>query len=120
MHRKDLHITIACRYKVINHILVDYGSGINICPLSTLRQLKFDLEKLHQDQINVRAFDGVQRDTLGIVNLNIQMGPAEFSVEFQVLDNNTSCNLLLGRPFNHTVGVVPSTLHELMKFVWKE
>ena len=65
----------------------------------------------------MRAFDGVQRDTIGAVNLDIQVGPAEFNVEFQVLDINTSYNLLLGRPFIHMVGVVPSTFHELIKFV---
>jgi len=36
------------------------------------------------------------------------------------LDINTSYNLLLGRPFIHMAGVVPSTLHQLMKFVWKD
>ncbi|XP_049346831.1 uncharacterized protein LOC125811394 [Solanum verrucosum] len=120
MHNKALHVTIKCRDKVINHVLVDDGSGLNICPLSTLKQLKFDLGKVQQNQVNVRAFDGVQRDTIGAVNLGIQMGPAEFNVEFQVLDINTSYNLLLGRPFIRMAGAVPSTLHQLLKFVWKD
>jgi len=67
----------------------------------------------------VRVFDGVQRDTIGVVNLDIQMGHAEFNVEFQVLDINISYNLL-GRPVIHRAGAVPSTLHQLMKFVWKD
>ena len=78
-HNKALHITVICRDKVVNRVLVDYGSSLNICPLSTLRQLNFDLEKLEQIQVNVRVFDGVQRDTLGAVNLTLQRGPAEFS-----------------------------------------
>ncbi|KAK4714106.1 hypothetical protein R3W88_020013 [Solanum pinnatisectum] len=120
MHNKALHVTIICRDKIINHVLVDDGSGINIYPLSTLRQLKFDLGKLHQNQVSVKVFDGMQRNTVGAVNLYIQMGPAEFNVEFQVLDINTSYDLLLGRPFIHMVGAVPSTFHQLMKFVWKD
>ncbi|XP_015164081.1 uncharacterized protein [Solanum tuberosum] len=84
------------------------------------RITKLDLGKVHQNQVNVRAFYGVQRDMLGAVNLDIQMGPAEFNVKFQVLSINTSYNLLLGRPFIHMAGVVPSTLHQLMKFVWKD
>ena len=36
-----------------------------------------------------------------------------------MLDIDTSYNLLLGRPFIHTAGAVPSTLHQLMKLVWK-
>ncbi|XP_049358620.1 uncharacterized protein LOC125823271 [Solanum verrucosum] len=66
-----------------------------------INQLKFDLGKLHQNQVNVRAFDGVQIDTLGAVNLDIQVGPTDFNVEFEVLDINISYNLLLGRPFIH-------------------
>ena len=60
------------------------------CLLSALRQLRVDLGKLEQNQVNIRAFDGIQRDTLGAVNLIIQMGPAELSAQFQVLDIGTS------------------------------
>ena len=58
-HNKALHVTIICRERVINLVLVDDGSGLNIFPLSSLRQLRFDLRKLEQNQVNVRAFDGV-------------------------------------------------------------
>ena len=68
-HNKALHITVVCLEKVINRVLVDDGSSLNIFPLSTLRQLRFDLGKLEQNQVNVKDFDGVQRDTLGVVNL---------------------------------------------------
>ena len=118
-HNKALHVTVICRGKVVNRVLVRDGSGLNICPLSTLKQLRFDLGKLKQNQVNVRAFDGVQRDTLGAVNLTLQMGPTEFDAKFQVLDIDTSYNLLLGRPFIHMAGAVPSTLHQMMKLVWK-
>nr|XP_025885529.1 uncharacterized protein LOC104645638 [Solanum lycopersicum] len=118
-HNKTLHINVICRGKVINRVLVDDGSGLNICPLSTLKQLRFDLGKLEQNQVNVRVFDGMQRDTLGAVNLTIQMGPAEFEAKFQVLDIDTSYNFLLGRPFIHAAGAVPSTLHQMINLVWK-
>ena len=61
----------------------------------------------------------MQRDTLGAVNLTLQMGPTEFEAKFQVLDIDTSYNLLLGRPFIHMAEAVPSTLHLMMKLVWK-
>ena len=47
------------------------------------------------------------------------MGPAEFEAKFQVFDIDTSYNLLLGRPFIHAAGAVPSTLHQMIKLVWK-
>lgn len=68
----------------------------------------------------MRACDGVQRDTKGIVNFIIQMGPAELNVEFPVLDINTRYNLLLGRSFIHMAGTVSFTIHQIMIFGWKD
>ena len=61
----------------------------------------------------------MQRDTFGAVNLTLQMCPAEFDAKFQVFDIDNSYNLLLGRPFIHMAGAVPSTLHQMMKLVWR-
>ena len=58
-HNKALHITVICRGRVIIRVLVNDGFGLNIFPLSTLRQLRFDLGKLEQNQVNVRPFDGL-------------------------------------------------------------
>ena len=48
------------------------------------------------------------------------MGLVEYNAQFQVFDINTSYNLLLGRPFIHMVGAVSSTLHQMMKLIWKD
>ncbi|XP_070002095.1 uncharacterized protein [Nicotiana sylvestris] len=39
-------------------------------------------------------------------------------MEFQVLDVAVSYNLLLGRPWIHAAKVVPSSLHQMVKFEW--
>ncbi|XP_070046771.1 uncharacterized protein [Nicotiana tomentosiformis] len=39
-------------------------------------------------------------------------------MEFQVLDVVVSYNLLLGRPWIHVAKVVPSSLHQMVKFEW--
>ena len=36
-HNKALHITVVCHKKIVNRILVDDGSYLNICPSWTLR-----------------------------------------------------------------------------------
>lgn len=82
MDKKALHVSVIYRERVINCVLVDDGSSLNICARSTLRQLRFNVGKFEQNQFNVRDFDGVQRDTLGDVNLIIQMGSAEFNSKF--------------------------------------
>ena len=45
------------------------------------------------------------------------VGPSIFDSEFIVMDINPSYNCLLGRPWIHMAGVVPSTLHQKVKFV---
>ena len=65
----------------------------------------------------VRAFDGTRREVIGEIEIEMQIGPCTFNVEFQVMDILPSYNCLLGRPWIHIVGVVPSTLHQKIKFV---
>ena len=55
----------------------------------------------------------------GEIEIEIQIGPYTFTIEFQVMDISPSYNCLLGRPWIHIVGVVPSTLHQKIKFVTK-
>ena len=65
----------------------------------------------------VRAFDDSRRDVRGEINLPIQIGPHICQITFQVIDINPAYSCLLGRPWIHSVGVVPSTLHPKLKFV---
>lgn len=64
MHNKGLNTTFKCWAKIVNYVLIEDGSDINICLLSTLKQLNFDLGKILHNQVNVRAFDRGQRETL--------------------------------------------------------
>ena len=65
----------------------------------------------------VRAFDGSKREVMGEVELPIQIGPCVFQVTFQVMDILPAYSCLLGRPWIHSAGVVPSTLHQKLKYV---
>ena len=65
----------------------------------------------------VRAFDGSKREVMGEVELSIQIGPCVFQVTFQVMDIFPTYSCLLGRPWIHLAGVVPSTLHQKLKYV---
>jgi len=65
----------------------------------------------------VRAFDGSHRDMRGEIDLPIHIGPHTCQIAFQVMDINPTYSCLLGQPWIHSVGVVPSTLHQKLKFV---
>ena len=64
----------------------------------------------------VRAFDGSQREVMGEIDIPIQIGPHTCNVVFQVMDINPAYSCLLGRPWIHALGVVPSMLHQKLKF----
>ncbi|XP_070024977.1 uncharacterized protein [Nicotiana sylvestris] len=98
--------------------VVAQGSNLNICPLVTLRTLGKSLHEIKYGAINVKAFDGSQRSTIGEISLCLQIGPTWFDVDFQVIDVPSSYNLLLGRPWIHADGAVVSTLHQVVKFEW--
>ena len=53
----------------------------------------------------------------GEIELPIQIGPCTFQITFQVMDITPAYSCLLGRPWIHSAGAIPSTLHQKMKFV---
>lgn len=71
MYTKVLYNTINYHDHVINWVLIDDGSFLNIFPFSTLIQLGYELGKIFQNYVNVWAFDGGQGDTIGEVELYI-------------------------------------------------
>ena len=54
---------------------------------------------------------------MGTLEIELLIGPATFVAIFQVLRIPTSFNLLLGRPWIHRAGVIPSSLHQKVKFI---
>lgn len=47
----------------------------------------------------------------------MEICPYTFNISFQVLNITTCYDLLLGRPWIHMAGVVPSTLHQQLKYI---
>ncbi|PKI71427.1 hypothetical protein CRG98_008178 [Punica granatum] len=95
-HSLALHIV----YKCNNHIV--------------------DLNRVRPSKTAVRAFDGSRREVNGEIDLLIDVGPCSFSVTFQVLDIPNAFSLLLGRPWIHSAGTIPSSLHQKLKFIVEE
>ena len=54
---------------------------------------------------------------MGTLNTRIMIGPVSYSIVFQVLRIQSSFNLLLGRPWIHEAGAIPSSLHQKVKFI---
>nr|XP_027067806.1 uncharacterized protein LOC113693472 [Coffea arabica] len=116
-HNRALHISVRCNGKLLPRVLVDNGSALNICPWNTLTKLGFLDVKLRPSATVVRGFDGSRRESMGEIELILEIGPAQFQVTYQVMDFSSVYNILLGRPWIHASNSVPSSLHQMLRFI---
>ncbi|KAL4296072.1 hypothetical protein GQ457_12G016210 [Hibiscus cannabinus] len=114
---KALHITTRCKGYMLLGVLVDNGSTLNVLPLATLKKLPIDNTHMKPYQNTVRAFDGTQHEVIGKIEVPLMIRPSEYEVDFVVMDIKPTYSCLLGRPWIHAAGAVPSTLHQKLKFV---
>ncbi|KAK9016080.1 hypothetical protein V6N11_007163 [Hibiscus sabdariffa] len=114
---KALNITTQCKGYILPGVLIDNGSALNVLPMMTLQRLPIDSSHMKSCQNTVRAFDGTQRTAIGKIEIPLLVGPIEYNIEFVVMDIRPTYNCLLGRPWIHSAGAVPSSLHQKLKFV---
>jgi len=114
---KALHVTARCKGHTLPGVLIDNGSALNVLPLSTLNRLPVDSSHIKECQSVVKAFDGTQRRVMGRIEVPLLIGPTTYEVDFLVMDINPSYNCLLGRPWIHSSGAVPSSLHQKVKLI---
>ncbi|PKI62559.1 hypothetical protein CRG98_017051 [Punica granatum] len=111
-HSRALHIVCKCNNHIVGRVMIDNGSALNVCPVTTLKQMNVDLNRIRPSKTAVRAFHGSRREVNGEIDLFIDIGPCSFSITFQVLDIPNAFSLLLGRPWIHSAGAIPSSRHQ--------
>ncbi|XP_012435382.2 uncharacterized protein LOC105762003 [Gossypium raimondii] len=114
---RALHITAMCKGCILPGVLVDNGSALNVLPLSTLNRLPVDRSHMKSCENVVRAFNGTERRVMGRIDIPLLIGPTIYEVDFLVMDIKPSYSCLLGRPWIHSAGAVPSSLHQKLKLV---
>ncbi|RDY06358.1 hypothetical protein CR513_09659, partial [Mucuna pruriens] len=116
-HNQPLHISIRCGGYMIARILIDNGSSLNVLPKATLDKLTPIDAQLRASSVVVQAFDGSKREVMGEISLPILISSALFNINFQDMDIRPTYSCLLGRPWIHAAGAVPSSLHQQVKFI---
>ncbi|XP_052883563.1 uncharacterized protein LOC128292711 [Gossypium arboreum] len=114
---KALHITTRCKGHMLPGVLIDNGLALNVRPLSILNRLHVDNSHMKECQNIVRAFDGTGRRVMGRIEIPLLIRPNTYEVDFLVMDIKPSYNCLLGRPWIHSAGAIPSSLHQKLKLV---
>ncbi|KAL4297514.1 hypothetical protein GQ457_12G007300 [Hibiscus cannabinus] len=114
---KALHITTRCKSYTLPGVLIDNGSALNVLPLATMERLPIDSSHMKACNNTVRAFDGTERKVIGKIEVPLIIGPNTYEIDFIVMDIRPTYNCLLGRPWIHAAGAVPSSLHQKLKFI---
>ena len=63
-------------------VLIDNGSSLNVMPLFTLMRLPMDRSYIKHTKTVVRAFDDTRWEVTEKIEIEVQIGPCTFNVEF--------------------------------------
>ncbi|MCL7038477.1 hypothetical protein MKW94_006632, partial [Papaver nudicaule] len=122
-HNRALHITVGCEGFYVPHVLINNGSGVNICTLDSAKKIGVKEEDIlfKSNTIRtVRGFDNEKINVMGEFTTTISIGPAHTKTTFLVIDINASYTMLLGRPWLHANLAVSSTSHEKLRFIYED
>jgi hypothetical protein len=86
-------------------------------PIKSLSRAGYTLDDLEPTGVVICGYDSNGNPALGTIILKLQMSTFCFKVKFFVIEFTTSYSALLERPWLPKYHVVPSTLHQCLKFV---
>ena len=97
-------------------MLIDQGSGVEVMYLDLFKGLGLKNENLTKYDTPLMGFDGCMVIPEGQILLPVNMEGKEVMVTFIVVASFSLYIAILGRPWIHAMGAVPSTLHVKVKF----
>ncbi|XP_074304433.1 uncharacterized protein LOC141639153 [Silene latifolia] len=115
-HNGPLYVSGYIRGQKVNRILIDGGSGVNLMPKATMKELGNTVNELSSSRTVIHGFNLNGERAIGMIRVNLSMGDLSSETHFHVIKAKTSFKLLLGRPWKHENGVVASTLHQCLKY----
>ncbi|WKA04749.1 hypothetical protein VitviT2T_022757 [Vitis vinifera] len=84
-HTRPLYITVGCSGHRVPSVLLDNGSVLNICPLTTTIALSYALLEFSPSAQTVKAYDSTKRKVMGTLMIELLIGPTTFPILFQVI-----------------------------------
>uniref|UniRef100_M1DNM7 Reverse transcriptase family protein n=1 Tax=Solanum tuberosum TaxID=4113 RepID=M1DNM7_SOLTU len=96
---------------------MDEGSGVNILPIHTLKELGITTGELSESRLLIQGFNQGGQRSIGSIKLEIHMEDLRSSAWMHVIDAKTSYNILLGRPWVHENRIVSSSYYQCLKYL---
>ncbi|XP_027181965.1 uncharacterized protein LOC113780356 [Coffea eugenioides] len=110
---------ITCNFKV-RKVYIDNGSAIDVLYYKTFKELQLEDRQLVPVRTPLIGFAGPPVRPEGMITLQVTVGVAPrcrtIPVNFAVVKEPSSYNVILGRPTLNALRAVCSTLHLSMKF----
>ncbi|XP_070009537.1 uncharacterized protein [Nicotiana sylvestris] len=114
-HNDALVISLLVHDTNVKRVLIDPGSSMNIILLRVLHEMQAE-DKLVPKVHTLSGFDNSSVVTKGEVILTTFAEGVVKDTKFHVVEMEIAYNMILGRPWIHEMNVVPSTLHQVIKF----
>jgi len=89
-------------------------------PRRVMQHLGITTDLLSTTQITIYGFNANGTCSIGKIKLRCQIGSLKSEVTCYVINTDTSYNLLLGRLWIHRNAIIPSTLHQVMKYIGED
>nr|XP_009774019.1 PREDICTED: uncharacterized protein LOC104224135 [Nicotiana sylvestris] len=96
-------------------IMVDGGSGACIIHPRVLVQMRLE-DKIIPRCITLTGFNNAVERTSGEIVLPILAGGVTLEMTFHVINQETTYNAIIGRPWTYSMRAVPSSLYQVIKF----
>ncbi|XP_075633760.1 uncharacterized protein LOC142606263 [Castanea sativa] len=115
-HEDALVVTLWIRGFDIKRVMIDHGSGAEIMYPNLYEGLGLTPEDLTNYDSPLVAFDRSIVMLAGQVTLLVEVEGRKEFIHFIVMHSYSPYMAILGRPWIHSMGIVPSLLHQKVKF----
>ena len=113
---KEQEKVLTPHHDALKSILVDNGSSGNVIFQAAYKDLGLEEGPLTRRITPLIGFSREVKQTAGEVTLPVYTKGINMLTKFLVVDCDSSYNMILGQPWIQAMGVVPSTLHQMVKF----
>ncbi|XP_070048828.1 uncharacterized protein [Nicotiana tomentosiformis] len=111
-HYDALVITLRILDTDVRRIMIDDGSGVCIIHPRVLAQMKLK-DKIVPRCIMLTGFNNVAERTSGKITLHVLACGVTLETTFHIMDQKTTYNAIIERPWIHTMRAIPSRLYQV-------
>ena len=81
-HILPMYIMVKCEDMIISRVLIDNGSALNVCLMSTIERLNVNTSLIRPTTMIITVFDGILQEVQGEIELAVGIGPMFFMIPY--------------------------------------